>query len=73
MKRRLTRVGCSNTVCHPYSIIFVLQYFEPFSGIYKTHESLAPFTIGNSTAAGAGGSRGDWSLSVVDSQGKAAG
>lgn len=44
----------------------VLQAEAPYSSVYRPAEPLARLVAGNGTAAGAGGSQGVWTLSVVD-------
>lgn len=43
-----------------------MQDAAPFTGVFKPAEPLALLHAGNGTEAGAGGSRGVWTLAVTD-------
>ena len=50
------------------ALLVLLQTDAPYSAVYRPADSLDALVKGNGTLAGKGGSKGVWTLSVVDAR-----
>lgn len=51
---------------HCLVLLCVVQSAAPYSSVFRPSQTFRSLVSGNSTAAGAGGSRGIWTLAVAD-------